>query len=105
MDRSVSGQGPVKNQDLLVNQSVKFSMIAPHKGRGLHRACHSPSEHRPAIIGVRPPSLSIKNKETPVTDSADMTIKERALARTTPPDSPPGRYRPPDRLLAFLEAL
>jgi integrase/recombinase XerD len=36
---------------------------------------------------------------------ADMTIKERALARTTPPDSPPGRYRPPDRLLAFLEAL
>jgi integrase/recombinase XerD len=36
---------------------------------------------------------------------ADMTIKERALARTTPTDSPPGRYRPPDRLLAFLEAL
>ena len=36
---------------------------------------------------------------------ADMAIKERALARTTPPDSAPGRYRPPDRLLAFLEAL
>ena len=36
---------------------------------------------------------------------ADMQIKERALARTTPPDSPPGRYRPPDHLLAFLEAL
>ena len=36
---------------------------------------------------------------------ADMTIKERALARTTPPDSAPGRYRPPDTLLAFLEAL
>jgi integrase/recombinase XerD len=36
---------------------------------------------------------------------ADMQIKERALARTTPPDSPPGRYRPPDQLLAFLEAL
>ena len=36
---------------------------------------------------------------------ADMTIKEQALARTTPPNSPPGRYRPPDRLLAFLEAL
>jgi site-specific recombinase XerD len=36
---------------------------------------------------------------------ADMQIKERALARTTPPDSAPGRYRPPDRLLAFLEAL
>jgi integrase/recombinase XerD len=36
---------------------------------------------------------------------ADMAIKERALARTTPPDTAPGRYRPPDRLLAFLEAL
>jgi len=36
---------------------------------------------------------------------ADMQIKERALARTTPPDSAPGRYRPPDTLLAFLEAL
>jgi site-specific recombinase XerD len=36
---------------------------------------------------------------------ADMAIKERALARTTPPNNPPGRYRPPDTLLAFLEAL
>jgi site-specific recombinase XerD len=36
---------------------------------------------------------------------ADMTIKERAIARTTPPNSTPGRYRPPDHLLAFLEAL
>jgi integrase/recombinase XerD len=36
---------------------------------------------------------------------ADMTIKEQALARTTPPGSTPGRYRPPDTLLAFLEAL
>ena len=36
---------------------------------------------------------------------ADMQIKERALARTTPPNSTPGRYRPPDHLLAFLEAL
>lgn len=36
---------------------------------------------------------------------ADMTIKERALARTTPVSSKPGRYRPPDRLLAFLEGL
>lgn len=36
---------------------------------------------------------------------ADMTIKERALARTTPPGTTPGRYKPPDRLLAFLEGL
>jgi site-specific recombinase XerD len=36
---------------------------------------------------------------------ADLTIKERALALTTPASAPPGRYRPPDRLLAFLESL
>jgi site-specific recombinase XerD len=36
---------------------------------------------------------------------ADLALKERALARTTPPDAKPGRYRPQDQLLAFLEAL
>lgn len=36
---------------------------------------------------------------------ADMTIKQRALELTTPPSSPPGRFRPPDTLLAFLEGL
>ena len=36
---------------------------------------------------------------------ADLALKERALARTKPPDAKPGRYRPPDKLLAFLEAL
>jgi site-specific recombinase XerD len=36
---------------------------------------------------------------------ADLAIKERALARTTPPGTRPGRYRPPDTTLAFLESL
>ncbi len=36
---------------------------------------------------------------------ADLALKEQALARTKPPDITPGRYRPPDTLLAFLEAL
>lgn len=36
---------------------------------------------------------------------ADMTIKERALARTIPATAKPGRYRPPDPLLAFLDNL
>ena len=34
---------------------------------------------------------------------ADMAIKERALARATPIGVKPGRYRPADALLAFLE--
>ena len=36
---------------------------------------------------------------------ADMSIKERALARTTPVNTKPGRYRPSDQLLAFLDNL
>jgi len=36
---------------------------------------------------------------------ADLALKQQALDRTTPPTSPPGRYQPPDHLLAFLEAL
>ena len=36
---------------------------------------------------------------------ADLTIKERAMDRTAPFGTKPGRYRAPDALLAFLENL
>jgi site-specific recombinase XerD len=36
---------------------------------------------------------------------ADLAVKERALARAAPPGSVPGRFRPSDPLLAFLEAI
>lgn len=36
---------------------------------------------------------------------ADMTIKERALALAAPPSVRPGRYKPPDTVLAFLDNL
>lgn len=36
---------------------------------------------------------------------AHLELKERALARTAPAGTKHGRYRPPDKLLAFLEAL
>jgi integrase/recombinase XerD len=36
---------------------------------------------------------------------ADLALKQRALDRTTPPNTRPGRYRPPDALLTFLEEL
>lgn len=36
---------------------------------------------------------------------ADLALKQRALARTNPPNSKPGRYRPSDPVLAFLESL
>ena len=36
---------------------------------------------------------------------ADLQIKERALQRTAPATTKPGRFRPNDKLLAFLETL
>jgi site-specific recombinase XerD len=36
---------------------------------------------------------------------ADLALKQEVLDRTTPPEGKPGRYRPNDRLLAFLKAL
>lgn len=36
---------------------------------------------------------------------ADISIKEKALALTTPASARPGRYHPPDKVLAFLETL
>jgi site-specific recombinase XerD len=36
---------------------------------------------------------------------ADLAMKQAVLDKTTPPEGKPGRYRPDDRLLAFLKSL
>ena len=36
---------------------------------------------------------------------ADLTHKQQAIDRTRPLAAKPGRYQPPDTLLAFLQAL
>ena len=36
---------------------------------------------------------------------ADMTHKQQAINRTKPRAAKPGRYRPPDPVLAFLKRL
>jgi site-specific recombinase XerD len=61
-----------------------------------------------AGVDVAVIALWLGHADTRSTDAylhADLTIKERALARTTPVSSKPGRYRPSDSLLAFLEGL
>jgi integrase/recombinase XerD len=53
-------------------------------------------------------ALWLGHESTRTTDiylHADLTLKERALARTVPPRTRAGRYRAPDSLLAFLEGL
>jgi hypothetical protein len=41
---------------------------------------------------------------THIYEHADPALKEQAIARTAPLGAKPSRYRPPDELLAFLEA-
>ena len=36
---------------------------------------------------------------------ADISIKEKVLALTTPTSAKPGRYQPTDKVLAFLDSL
>jgi integrase/recombinase XerD len=53
-------------------------------------------------------ALWLGHESTRTTDiylHADLTLKEKALARTTPPDTRAGRYRAPDSLIAFLDGL
>ena len=53
-------------------------------------------------------SLWLGHESIPSTKAyvhADMTLKERALARTVPLAAKPGRYQAPDPLIAILEAL
>jgi integrase/recombinase XerD len=44
-------------------------------------------------------------KTTYTYQHADPALKEKAIARIAPLGAKPGRYRPPDALLAFLEGL
>jgi len=36
---------------------------------------------------------------------ASLAMKEKALAKTSPPHAKPGRYKPGDRVLTFLNSL
>ena len=42
---------------------------------------------------------------THIYEHADPALKEQAIARTAPLGAKPGRYRPSDTLLTFLESL
>ena len=44
-------------------------------------------------------------KTTRIYEHADPKLKEQAIARIAPLGAKPGRYRPTDTLLAFLEGL
>jgi site-specific recombinase XerD len=44
-------------------------------------------------------------RTTDIYQQADLTMKQKALARIRPPRTQRGRYQPDDALLRFLESL
>jgi integrase len=44
-------------------------------------------------------------KSTEIYLHADNTLKQQAIDRTAPIGTRPGRYKPPDKVLAFLDGL
>jgi integrase/recombinase XerD len=85
--------------------SLPSKNITPHTLRhtAAMRLLRAPEPVDTATIGLwlGHESLDSTNKYL----HADMELKRRALDRTTPTNAKPGRYRAPDRLLAFLESL
>ncbi len=83
--------------------SLRGKKLAPHT---LRHTCAV--ELRRAGVDQATVALWLGHESVRTTDiynHADLSIKERALARTRPRNVAGGRYRPSDSLLAFLEGL
>jgi site-specific recombinase XerD len=111
-----TSRGTALSRDAVALLVAKHANAASHRCPTLNKKTISPHvlRHTAAMnllhAGVDSTVIALwlgheSVEATQVYIHADMAIKERALARTTPPNSTPGRYRPPDTLLAFLEAL
>jgi site-specific recombinase XerD len=77
--------------------------FAPHQLRHAH-AVEMAHEGVPLVVIQRQLGHADTSSTQPYIH-ADVTIKERALALLTPPDTKPGRYTPSDDVLRFLDEL
>ena len=86
-----------------ISASIKEKNVTPHTLR--HTAAMSLLR---AGVDTSVIALWLGHQDAETTQvylHADMTIKEQALARVQQPGTKPGRYRPPDTLLTFLDNL
>ena len=112
----VTRSGKALSRDALEHRLAKYVQIAggicptlTQKSVTMHVLRHS-AAMRLLRAGIDTSVIALwlghENVETTqVYLHADLAIKERALARTTPTETQSGRFRPTDKLLAFLEAL
>ena len=83
--------------------SLKTKHVTPHVLRHTNAMLLKANDVDIATIALWLGHESIKT--THIYQHADPALKEQAIARIAPLGAKPGRYRPTDRLLAFLEAL
>ncbi|MGH8570966.1 MAG: tyrosine-type recombinase/integrase [Gammaproteobacteria bacterium] len=83
--------------------SLKAKHVTPHVLRHTNAMLLKANDVDIATIALWLGHESIKT--THIYQHADPALKEQAIARTAPLGAKPGRYRPTDTLLAFLEAL
>ncbi len=83
--------------------SLRVKQITPHVLRHTTAVTLLRAGNDRAIIALWLGHESIET--TQIYLDADLSMKEQALARTAPPHTAPGRYRPDDALLAFLNGL
>jgi len=111
-----SRRGTPLSRDAVERLVDKYSTIAAHTCKSLRDKTITPHvlRHSAAMqllhAGVDTSVIALwlgheSVQSTQVYLHADMTIKQRALDRTRPADTAPGRYHAPDSLLAFLNAL
>jgi site-specific recombinase XerD len=87
----------------IVEPSITTKTVTPHTLRHSAAMALLHAGVDTAVIALWMGHADIRS--TNVYLHADMTIKQRALDLTTPTSATPGRYKPPDTLLAFLEGL
>jgi integrase/recombinase XerD len=83
--------------------SLKTKRITPHT---LRHTCAMLLRSKGVDIATIALWLGHESTQTThIYEHADPALKEQAIARTAPLGAKPGRYRPPDTLLGFLESL
>ncbi len=111
-----TGTGTPLSRDAIEHRLAKYTVIAAAGCRSLRakRVTAHVLRHTAAMrlleAGIDTSVIALwlgheRVDTTQVYLHADLALKERALARTTPPETKPGRYRPPDTILAFLDGL
>jgi site-specific recombinase XerD len=111
-----SRYGTAMSRDALERRLAKHATTAAHAEPTLAEKKISPHvlRHTAAMrllaagVDTTVIALWLGHESTSTTQiyiHADLALKERALARTAPLDAVPGRYRPSDTVMAFLESL